>query len=64
MERGKPWREKSKELNVMTKIWANHHQTEIGLDPTLGTKTLNVGRVLDRAKISISTHLHVFYKGG
>jgi hypothetical protein len=51
-------------LGLMTRILADSHQIEIRLNLTLGTKTLNVARVLDRAKISISTHFNGFYKGG
>ena len=56
-------RRPSVSLILMTKIRADHHQTEIKLDLTLETKTLHVTRVLDRDSISISTHFNGFYKG-
>jgi len=56
-------RRPSVSLILMTKIRADHHQTEIKLDLTLETKTLHVARVLDRDSISISIHFNGFYKG-
>jgi hypothetical protein len=47
----------------MNKILSDNHQTEIRLDRTLGTKTLNVGRLLDGANMSISIQFNGFDKG-
>jgi hypothetical protein len=43
---------------VIKKNLTENHQTNTRLGLTLATKTLNVLRALDRAKISISTYVY------